>query len=254
MKVELTVNGGLLNGKLSMSNTQRHEWEAAKDAARRVRAWVRRYATEMGYSAPADDTAIDTACKAANGVIVVTALPVSGHGNGKPQMARKARATAAGSKPSRKPGKASRHARGVLGRDTEEGGEMAGVWEYAPEYADTAERVRREREIRREYAAMLGKAAALERKAAIYSRLAAHAAASATVYSVRHADILSSSNRKARKCGRVAARAYAAEIERERERDTRLAALIAEQTAAIAARDSARLADISARIAAIVAA
>ena len=248
MKVELTVNGNLLNGKLTMSNTQRHEWETAKDAARRVRAWVRRYAAEMGYNAPSEDSAIDAACLAANGVITITALPVAGNGNGKPQGTRKARATAATA--SRK---AARHAQGALGRDTEEGGTMAGVWEYAPDYADSAERVRHEREIRREYAAMLGKAQELERKAAVYARLAAAASASATVYSVRNADILST-NRKARKAGRVAARAYAAELERKRARDIELAALIAEQTAAIAARDTARLADISARIAAIVAA
>lgn len=248
MKVELTVNGGLLQGKLTMSNTQRREWETAKDAARRVRAWVRRYAAEMGYSAPDDDAVLDAACKAANGVITVSALPVSG--NGKPQSTRKARATAASRKPSRK---AARHAQGVLGRDTDEGGEMAGIWEYAPEYADSAERVRHEREIRREYATMLGKASEYERKAAVYQRLAARASANATVYSVRHADVLTT-NRKARKCGRVAARAYAAELGRKRERDIELSALIAEQTAAIAAKDTARLADISARIAAIVAA
>ena len=254
MKVELTVNGNLLNGKLTMSNTQRHEWETAKDAARRVRAWVRRYAAEMGYNAPSGDSAIDAACKSANGVITITALPITGNGNDKPQGTRKARATAATGKPSRKPSrKASRHAQGALGRDTEEGGTMAGVWEYAPDYADSAERVRHEREIRREYAAMLGKAQELERKAAVYARLAAAASASATVYSVRHADILSS-NRKARKAGRVAARAYAAELERKRARDIELAALIAEQTAPIAAKDTARLADISARIAALVAA
>lgn len=253
MKVELTVNGGLLQGKLTMSNTQRHEWETAKDSARRVRAWVRRYAAEMGYSAPADDTAIDTACKAANGVITITALPITGNGNGKPQGTRKARATAPASKPGRKPGKAARHAQGTLGRDTEEGGEMAGVWEYAPEQADSAERVRHEREIRREYAALLAKAHELRRKAGVYERLAGTAETSAFAFRLRHSDILSS-NRKARKCGRVAAKAYAAEIERKRARDTELAALIAEQTAAIAARDSARLADISAKIAAIVAA
>lgn len=253
MKVELTVNGGLLQGKLTMSNTQRHEWETAKDPDRRVRAWVRRYATEMGYNTPAEDSAIDTACKAANGVITVTALPITGNGNGKPQSTRKARATATASKPSRKASKAARHAQGVLGRDTEEGGEMAGVWEYAPEYADTAERVRHEREIRREYAAMLGKASELERKAAVYARLAASASASATMYSIRHSDILTR-NGKARRAGRAAARAYAAVLEQKRARDIELAALIAEQTAAIAARDTARLADISAKIAAIVAA
>ena len=143
MKVELTVNGNLLNGKLAMSNTQRHEWETAKDAARRVRAWVRRYAAEMGYNAPSEDSAIDAACKAANGVITITALPITGNGNGKPQGTRKARATAATGKPSRKPSrKAARHAQGALGRDTEEGGTMAGVWEYAPEYAASAEAVR----------------------------------------------------------------------------------------------------------------
>ena len=249
MKVELTVNGNLLQGKLSMSNTQRHEWETAKDSARRVRAWVRRYAAEMGYSAPSEDSAIDAACKAANGVITITALPITGNGNGKPQSTRKA----ATGKPCRKASKAARHAQGVLGRDTEEGGIMAGIWEFAPDYADSAERVRHERQVRREYAAMLGKASEYERKAAVYARLAAKASASATVYSVHHADILTS-NRKARKVGRVAARAYAAEIERKRARDIELAALIAEQTAAIAAKDTARLADISAKIAAIVAA
>jgi hypothetical protein len=246
MKVELTVNGGLLNGKLSMSNTQRREWETAKDSARRVRAWVRRYAAEMGYSAPSEDSAIDAACKADHGVITVTALPITGSGNGKPQGTRKATA----SKASRK---AARHAQGVLGRDTEEGGEMAGVWEYAPEQADSAERVRHEREIRREYAAKLGKAHELRRKAWVYERLAGAAETAAYAYRLRYADILSS-NGKARKAGRVAARAYAAELERKRERDIALAALIAEQTAAIAARDTARLADISAKIAAIVAA
>ena len=250
MRVELTVNGNLLQGKLTMSNTQRHEWETAKDPSRRVRAWVRRYVAEMGYSAPADDSAIDVACKAADGVITITALPITGNGNGKPQSTRKATASKASRKPSRK---ASGHAQGVLGRDTEEGGEMAGVWEFAPEQAAIAEEVRHERQVRREYAAMLGKASELERKVAIYQRLAAAASASATVYSIRHADILSS-NRKARKCGRVAAKGYAVEMERKRERDIALAALIAEQTAAIAAKDSARLADISARIAAIVAA
>lgn len=249
MRVELTVNGGLLNGKLTMSNTQRHEWETARDPARRVRAWVRRYVAEMGYSAPSDDSAIDTACNAADGVITITALPTTATGNGKPQSTRKATAN----KPSRKPSRAARHAQGVLGRDTEEGGTMAGVWEYAPEYADSAERVRHERQVRREYAAMLGKAHDLERKSAVYARLAASASASARVYSVRNAEILFST-RKARKCGRMAARAYAAVIERKRERDIALAALIAEQTAAIAARDTARLADISAKIAAIVAA
>lgn len=247
MKVELTVNGNLLQGKLTMSNTQRREWETAKDSARRVRAWVRRYAAEMGYSAPSEDTAIDTHCKAANGVITVSALPITG--NGKPQGTRKERATAANG---RKPSKA-RHANGVLGLNTENGGEMAGVWEYAPEYAGSAERVRHERQVRREYADMLARANEYERRAAIYSRLAASASASATVYSVRNAAILSS-NRKARKCGRAAARAYAAVLERKRERDIELAALIAEQTAAIAARDTARLADISAKIAALVAA
>ena len=255
MKVELTVNGGLLGGKLTMSNTQRHEWETAKDSARRVRAWVRRYVAEMGYNAPADDTAIDTACKAADGVITVTALPVTGNGNGKPQSTRKAATGKASRNPSRKAAsKAARHAQGVLGRDTEEGGEMAGVWEYAPDYADSAERVRHEREIRREYAAMLARAKEYERKAAIYGRLAAKASAEATVYGVQNAVISSSSRPYARKAGRVAARAYAAELERKRARDIELAALIAEQTAAIAARDTARLADISARIAAIVAA
>lgn len=253
MKVELTVNGGLLNGKLSMSNTQRREWETAKEPARRVRAWVRRYAAEMGYSAPAEDSAIDTACKAVNGVITVMALPVTGNGNGKPQSTRKA-ATATASKPSRKPSKAARHAQGVLGRDTEEGGEMAGVWEYAPEYADSAEAVRYARKIQREYAAMIARTHEYERKAAIYQRLAAKAAADATVYGVRNALISSSSRPYARKAGRVAARAYAAVLEQKRARDTELAALIADQTAAIAARDTARLADISAKIAAIVAA
>jgi hypothetical protein len=251
MRVELTVNGGLLNGKLHMSNTQRREWETAKDSARRVRAWIRRYVAGMGYSAPADDTAIDTACKAENGVITVSALPVSGNGNGKPQSTRKARATAANG---RKPSKPSKHAHGVLGLNTEEGGEMAGVWEYAPEYAASAEAVRHAREIQREYAAMIARAKEYERKAAVYSRLAAKASAEATVFGVRNALISSSSRPYARKCGRVAARAYAAELERKRERDIALAALIAEQTAAIAARDSVRLADISARIAAIVAA
>ena len=91
MKVELTVNGGLLGGKLIMSNTQRHEWETAKDPSRRVRAWVRRYVAEMGYSAPSEDTAIDTACNAADGVITITALPVTGNGNGKPQGAARQR-------------------------------------------------------------------------------------------------------------------------------------------------------------------
>ena len=147
MKVELTVNGGLLGGKLTMSNTQRHEWETAKDSARRVRAWVRRYATEMGYNTPAEDSAIDTACKAADGVITITALPITGNGNGKPQSTRKAATGKASRKPSRK---ASRHAQGVLGRDTEEGGEMAGVWEYAPGQAAIAEEVRHERQVRRE--------------------------------------------------------------------------------------------------------
>lgn len=250
MKVELTINGGLLQGKLTMSNTQRHEWETAKDADRRVRTWVRRYAAGMGYNAPSEDSAIDTACHTANGVVTITALPITGSGNGKPQSTRRA---ATASKPSRKPSKAARHAQGVLGRDTEEGGEMAGVWEFAPEQADMAARVRHDRQVRREYAAMLGKAHELERKAAIYERLAASASASATVYRVRNAAILSS-NGKARKCGRVAARAYAVEMGRKRERDTELAALIAEQTAAIVARDAARLADISAKIAAIVAA
>lgn len=245
MKVELTVNGGLLNGKLSMSNTQRHEWETAKDSARRVRAWVRRYAAEMGYSAPSEDSAIDAACKAANGVITISALPITGNGNGKPQGTRKAARS--------KPSKAARHAQGVLGHDSEEGGEMAGVWEYAPDYADGAERVRHERQVRREYAAMLGKAHDLERKAAIYARLAAAAHGAARIYSIRHADVLAT-NGKARKAGRVAAKAYAAVLERKRERDTELAALIAEQTAAIAERDTARLADISAKIAALVAA
>ena len=251
MKVELTVNGNLLNGKLSMSNTQRHEWETAKDAARRVRAWVRRYTAEMGYTAPSEDAAIDAACKAANGVITVSALPVSGNGNGKPQSTRKARATAGIRKASRK---ASRHAQGVLGRDTEEGGEMAGVWEYAPEYADTAEQVRHERDIRRQYAAMVARAHELRRKAGVYERLAGAAETAAFAYRLRHSERVLGTNRKARKCGRVAARAYAAELERKRERDIALAALIAEQTAAIAAKDSARLADISAKIAAIVAA
>ena len=250
MRVELTVNGGLLQGKLTMSNTQRHEWETAKDAARRVRAWVRRYVAEMGYSAPADDTAIDTACHAANGVITVSALPITGNGNGRPQSTRKA-ATSKPRKPSRK---AARHAQGVLGRDTEEGGTMAGVWEYAPEYAASAEAVRYTRKIHREYAAMLARAKEYERKAAIYGRLAARASAEATVYGVQNAVISPSSRPCARKCGRVAARAYAAEIERKRARDTELAALIAEQTAAIAAKDTATLADISAKIAAIVAA
>ena len=254
MRVELTVNGDMLSGKLSMSNTQRHEWETAKDAARRVRAWVRRYVAEMGYNAPADDTAIDTACKAADGVITVTALPVAGNGNGKPQGTRKAATGKASRKPSRKAAsKAARHAQGVLGRDTEEGGEMAGVWEYAPEQAATAEEVRHERQVRREYAAMLAKAHELERKAAIYARLADEADKAAFAFRLRNSELLST-NRKARKCGRVAARAYAAELERKRARDTELAALIAEQTAAIAARDTARLADISAKIAAIVAA
>ena len=250
MKVELTVNGGLLQGKLTMSNTQRHEWETAKDAARRVRAWVRRYVAEMGYNAPADDTAIDAACKAADGVITVTALPVTGNGNGKPQGTRKATASKASRKPSRK---AARHAQGTLGRDTEEGGEMAGVWEYAPDYADSAERVRHERQVRREYAAMLAKAHELRRKAGVYERLAGTAETAAFAYRLRNSKLLSS-NGKARKAGRVAGRAYAAELERKRERDIALAALIAEQTAAIAAKDSARLADISAKIAAIVAA
>lgn len=254
MKVELTVNGDMLSGKLSMSNTQRHEWETAKDPARRVRAWVRRYAAEMGYACSSVDEAVDFCCKAADGVITITALPVTATGNGKPQSTRKARATVAGCKPGRRPSKAARHAQGVLGRDTEEGGMMAGVWEYAPEHADSAERVRRERAIRREYAAMLGKAHEYERKAAIYSRLAAKASAEATVYGVRNAVISSSGRPYARKAGRVAARAYAAEMERKRARDTELAALIAEQTAAIAARDTARLADISAKIAALVAA
>lgn len=249
MKVELTVNGGLLNGKLSMSNTQRHEWETAKDSARRVRAWVRRYAAEMGYSAPSEDSAIDTACHAANGVITITALPITG--NGKPQGTRKATASKASRKPSRK---AARHAQGVLGRDTEEGGEMAGVWEYAPEYADSAERVRHERQVRREYAAMLARAHELRRKAGIYERLAGAAETAAFAFRLRNSERALSTNRKARKCGRVAAKAYAVEIERKRARDTELAALIAEQTAAIAARDTARLADISAKIAAIVAA
>ena len=252
MKVELTVNGGLLGGKLTMSNTQRHEWETAKDSARRVRAWVRRYAAEMGYSAPSEDSAIDTACKAANGVITVTALPITGDGNGKPQGTRKATASKASRKPSRK---AARHAQGVLGRDnTEEGGEMAGVWEFAPEQAETAERVRHERAIRREYAAMLAKASEYERKAAVYARLAAKADKAACLYRLQNSERVLSTNRKARKCGRIAARAYAVEMERKRARDIELAALIAEQTAAIAAKDTARLADISAKIAAIVAA
>ena len=252
MKVELTVNGNLLQGKLTMSNTQRHEWETAKDPSRRVRAWVRRYAAEMGYSAPSDDAAIDTACNAADGVITITALPVAGNGNGKPQGTRKATASKASRKPSRK---AARHAQGVLGRDTEEGGEMAGVWEYAPEYAASAEAVRYTRKIHREYAAMLARAKEYERKAAIYGRLAAKASAEATVYGVQNAVISSSSTRPyARKAGRVAAKGYAVEMERKRARDIELAALIAEQTAAIAAKDTARLADISAKIAAIVAA
>ena len=253
MKVELTVNGGLLQGKLTMSNTQRHEWETAKDSARRVRAWVRRYAAEMGYSAPSEDSALDAACQAANGVITVAALPITGNGNGKPQGTRKA-ATSKPRNPSRKPSrKAARHAQGALGRDTEEGGEMAGVWEYAPEQAATAEEVRHERQVRREYAAMLAKVHELERKAAIYDRMSIDADKAACIYRLRHEEILRS-NRKARKCGRVAARAYAAELERKRERDTELAVLIAEQTAAIAAKDTTRLADISAKIAAIVAA
>ena len=131
---------------------------------------------------------------------------------------------------------------------------MAGVWEFAPEYAASAEAVRYTRKIHREYAAKLARAKEYERKAAIFGRLAAKASAEATVYGVQNAVISSSSRPYARKCGRVAARAYAVEMERKRERDIALAALIAEQTAAIAAKDSARLADISAKIAAIVAA
>lgn len=224
MKVELTVNGGLLNGKLRMSNTQRHELECAKDPSRRVRAWVRRYAAEMGYAAPDDDAVLDTACKAANGVITVSALPVSGNGNGKPQGTRKARATC----------------------KAKNSGKMNFVRQYAsPELAATAEQIRHERHIRHIYADLLIKACEYERKATLYKRFVA-------AYGERNAAILSS-NSKARKCGRIAGKAYAVAKER-RARDIELSALIAEQTAAIAAKDTARLADISARIAAIVAA